>query len=282
MTQRMIFALSFLIVAPACVVEAPPSGEEPASGDDPARSVAAACDTMGWTQSCVVEETGDEGYQECVAMGLGLAWNSCRPVPQCEEMYRWDGGCCADEYNCCAGDLDCETPLVLSFDGAPVRYTSAMHGSFDLTGAGMTIASDWPTAATPWLVLDRDGNGSIDDGGELFGSATRLASGAFAGNGFAALAELDDNGDGRISPADDAWAALAVWRDNDSSRSSTPGELEPLTETRLLWIDLAYTVSPRCDDRGNCERERARFGYRDGDVTREGAIVDVHLAMRRL
>ena len=64
---------------------------------------------------------------------------------------------------------------------------------------GQCQSYDWPMANTPWLALDRDGNGAIEDGSELFGSGTRLASGARARNGFEALRELDSNGDGVVS-----------------------------------------------------------------------------------
>ena len=168
------------------------------------------------------------------------------------------------------------TPLVLSFDGAPVTLAASM-GAFDVDGT-MSVVTDWPTAATPWLALDRNGNGSIDDGSELFGSATVLRSGDRASNGFAALAELDTNGDGRITPEDAAWASLRLWSDADGDRVSSGRELIGLAARRLLWIDLAYTSARRCDARGNCEIERAAFGWADAaGAEHVGAIIDVHL-----
>ncbi|MBI4702602.1 MAG: hypothetical protein HY744_15890 [Deltaproteobacteria bacterium] len=47
----------------------------------------------------------------------------------------------------------------------------------------------------------------------------------------------------------------------------------------MTRLELGFVVAPRCDARGNCERERARFHWRDGRGTlREGAVVDVYLA----
>jgi hypothetical protein len=171
---------------------------------------------------------------------------------------------------------DCTTPLVLSFDRGPVDFAPAAASfDFDLTGTGTPVPTDWPTA------LDRDGDGRIGGGGELFGSATRLADGTLAVHGFAALRELDDDGDGRITPADKAWPRLVLWSDRDGDRASTPAEISPLAERRLLSIELAYTRDPRCDARGNCEIERATFRYLDeAGVERTGDIVDVHLARR--
>lgn len=175
---------------------------------------------------------------------------------------------------------DSITPLVLAFRGETVQFNTAVVASFDLTGT-MSVRTDWPTSTTPWLALDRNGNGRIDDGGELFGSATLLRSGEAASNGFAALAELDSNTDGRIDASDEMWAQLLVWSDVDSDRVSAVNELSPAAGRDLVAIDLDHVVDRRCDARGNCEVERGGFRYRDGRG-REllGAVVDVHLRLR--
>jgi hypothetical protein len=171
-----------------------------------------------------------------------------------------------------------DTPLVLSFDGAPVEYLADREHAFDLHGDASEV-TDWPTARTPWLALDRDGDGRIADGSELFGSMTVLSGGERATNGFAALRELDTNGDGRITPDDPGFSRLLVWSDRDGDRRSTPDELAPASTFELLSIDLDYVVDPRCDGRGNCEVERASFRFRDAaGVERTGAVIDVHLA----
>ena len=169
------------------------------------------------------------------------------------------------------------TPLVLSFDGAPVTFQASAR-AFAINGT-MSVATDWPTARTPWLALDRNSNGAIDDGGELFGSATLLKSGERATNGFLALRELDTDGDGQLTSADAGWSQLRLWNDGDSDRVSSTTELTGLGARRLVSIDLAYAVEKRCDDRGNCEVERAGFRYVDeSGVEKSGVIIDVHLA----
>lgn len=175
---------------------------------------------------------------------------------------------------------DSITPLVLAFRGEAVQFNTAVVASFDLTGT-MSVRTDWPTSTTPWLALDRNGNGRIDDGGELFGSATVLHTGEAASNGFAALAELDSNADGHIDANDEMWAQLLVWSDVDSDRVSAANELSSVAGRDLVAIDLDHVVDRRCDARGNCEVERGGFRYRDGRG-REllGAVVDVHLRLR--
>ncbi len=149
-----------------------------------------------------------------------------------------------------------------------------------MTGRKQSYAFDWPTASTPWLAIDRDGDGRIDGGAELFGSATRLASGRLAVNGFEALADADDNHDGRIDARDAIWTRLTIWTDANADRTSQADELAPAA-LRLEAINLGYRVTPRCDGRGNCERERGSFVYRDAaGLARTGAIVDIHLALR--
>ena len=172
------------------------------------------------------------------------------------------------------------TPLVLAFRGEAVQFNTAVAASFDLTGT-MSVVTDWPTSTTPWLALDRNGNGKIDDGGELFGSATLLPSGEPASNGFVALRELDSNQDGRVDGSDAEWGRLLVWSDVNSDRVATANELSAAGARELVAIDLGYTVDRRCDTRGNCEVERAGFRYRDGRGHElQGAVVDVHLRLR--
>lgn len=196
-------------------------------------------------------------------------------------------GCACEEKEQGANDLpsngqggsgqSSSTPLVLAFDDAPVTFGSNAGGAFDLVADGQCHGSDWPSARTPWLALDRDGNGSIDDGRELFGSAVRLANGTRARNGFEALRELDSNHDGVFDSNDDAFAKVVVWTDRDGDRRSTPGELMSLADAGVRAIGLSDRVERRCDVRGNCEGERSAFTTSAGG---RGAVIDVYLKTR--
>jgi hypothetical protein len=173
----------------------------------------------------------------------------------------------------------CNTPIVLAFGGNTVEFTQA-PGYFDLAGREQTVPTRWVSAATPWLALDRNGNGLIDDGSELFGSMTILGVGARAPNGFVALAALDDDGDGSITPLDASFDSLRLWRDADQDRKSEPSELTTLRDAGVLAIHLDYRNAPVCDD-GDCGVERARFDYRDEKGNRRsGEAIDVHFAPR--
>lgn len=249
-----------------------------------------------------VEESGQQGLTTTPQdAGAPDAGTECAPNTEdaCPEMCTTvgqvsypDGG--GQTFTVC-GSKSCDatghwgpcqppnTPLVLVFDGAPVQFSHGASASFDLAGAGREVAVDWPSARTPWLALDVDHDGRIDDGRELFGSMTRLPDGRRARNGFEALAALDANRDGRIDARDPAWKQLLVWADGNSDRRSEPRELTTVAERGLISIELAYRVEPRCTARGDCEVERARFSWRDGaGNVRTGEVVDVHLAEQRL
>lgn len=187
---------------------------------------------------------------------------------------------CQANFDTCAQDEGWGTPLVLRFDDTPVEMAAApADASFDIDGDGSCITHDWPTAATPWLALDRDLNGHIDDGSELFGSGTLLPGGERATQGFEALATLDTNGDGRITRQDARFEELVLWADEDGDKLSNFAEMPSASEVGLVSIDLSYRVDPVCDARGNCGVERASFTYLDDSGRlRTGEVVDLHLA----
>jgi hypothetical protein len=256
-----------------------------------------ACSEYAASRACETE-AGEAGTQFCDG-----TWGPCLASVQCmpgdsrccggwgEETGGSEGSDCqisedcllyggVPDWNTNHGEEDgCNTPLVLSFDGRPAELEPARAATFDLDVAGGCITTDWPAASTPWLALDVDGNGTIESGRELFGSGTRLRSGARAPHGFAALAELDDDGNGRIDASDEAFARLVLWGDQDGDRRSTFAEALPLAHHRILSIELGYRIDRQCDARGNCGVERATFHYVDehGDV-RQGEVVDLHLA----
>jgi hypothetical protein len=173
----------------------------------------------------------------------------------------------------------CETPLVVAFDGQPIDFAPASGDPFAFV-PGEPAATDWPTATTPWIALDLDGDGAITSGAELFGSSTVLANGSRASNGFAALAALDANGDGILDARDPMFARLVLWSDRNGDHRSTPDELRPLAST-VTSISLAFTLDPRCNQRDDCEGERAALHWRDAaGVDHVGAVVDVYIPRR--
>ncbi len=264
--HRIVPVLALFALVPACDKQSDAAEEMPC--DEAHFEASRECDNG--MQFC-----GTDVDSEVYAWGSCVASPACRPEDNeesnCEQCVLDSQGVPSINYDACGGD----TPLVMSFDGAAVEYGSGGR-PFEL---GRCAATDWPTSATPWLALDRDRSGQIDGGHELFGSATRLRGGGLADQGFAALAGLDANADGRISAEDPGFGELVLWADGDGDRRSTGLELQSLAAMGLVAIELGYTRDRRCDARDNCEVERAAFTWRDG-LGREhvGEVVDVHLA----
>ncbi len=179
---------------------------------------------------------------------------------------------CQDEFH----PPTCETPLVVAFDSQPIDFAPAGRDRFAFV-PGDPAATDWPTAVTPWIALDLDGDGAITSGAELFGSSTVLANGARALDGFAALAALDANLDGTLDARDPMFSRLVLWSDRNGDHRSTPDELRPLSST-VTAISLAFTTDARCNQRDDCEGERGTLRWRDAAGTDHvGAVVDVYI-----
>ncbi|TWI61018.1 hypothetical protein LZ24_03469, partial [Desulfobotulus alkaliphilus] len=136
---------------------------------------------------------------------------------------------------------------------------------FDLSGNGFREKTGWISPENGLLVLDRNGDGIINDGSELFGNWTLLESGYAAANGFYALADFDDNGDGFIDTNDAIFSDLRIWRDLDQDGFSDQGELFTLEELGIARLSVNYENSNFVDAAGNEHRQVGSFITESGE-----------------
>lgn len=143
-----------------------------------------------------------------------------------------------------AGDAALVDPLVLNFGGRAAEL-SDFRFEFDLDGDGQEDEMPGLAPGSGYLALDRDGNGVVDNGGELFGPRT--------GSGFGELAAYDQDGNGWIDEGDAIFERLSLWEVDAQG-----GRMSPLSDRGVGAIFL-----------GNLE---APFDLKDEANTLEGRI----------
>lgn len=192
------------------------------------------------------------------------------PPPTCDADY---------QYNPSSGECELMvSPIVADVLHDGFKLTSPEDGVlFDLDADGTPEQIAWTLRDSDdaWLAMDRNGNGRIDNGSELFGNFTPAyanePTGPRAANGFLALRFTEGPSYGRsradevIDQNDAIFPRLLLWRDANHNGISEPGELAPTATLGLVSVETLYKESRKKDRHGNEFRQRAKSVWTDGE-----------------
>ena len=175
------------------------------------------------------------------------------------DYHYWDLNLC----ECVLG----ASPIIIDLEGNGLHLTSATDGvTFDVMADGRPVKVAWTRqgSSDAILVLDRNHNGQIDSGAELFGNFTAQPDppDGKEKNGFLALAVFDHprhggNGDGQITEEDAIYADLRLWIDANHDGLAQPEELTTLAAHGVRALSLRYVTSEKKDEFGNVFRFRS-------------------------
>lgn len=161
-------------------------------------------------------------------------------------------------------------PLVLDLSGRGIATTGVEAGvQFDLTGDGQVEQVSFVTGDSWFLALDRNGNGQIDNGLELFGDQ------GGATHGFAELARYDGNTDGVIDAGDEVFAQLRLFQIGSDGTQT----LKTLEAAEVTAIELGYQNTRKALNVYDSVAQVGQFQRADGST---GEASDVLLGYRAL
>jgi hypothetical protein len=181
--------------------------------------------------------------------------------------------CMSRDFSCVrkseeSGSVKLLDPLVINFDGLAAELDGTRL-AFDLDADGKAESVAGLGAASGYLAIDRNGDGCVNDGSELFGTCS--------GDGFADLAALDSDGNHWIDEADAAYDTLRVWQRDENGQSTLTG----LREHGVGALYLGSSETPfslKDDDNRLLGQVRASGIYLNEDGS-AGTLQQIDLAV---
>lgn len=141
-------------------------------------------------------------------------------------------------------------PLVISLDSNPVSV-SDQKWKFDIDGDGNLDSISMLSKGSGFLAFDRNQDGIINDGSELFGAAT--------GNGFQELSQYDEDGNGWIDEYDSIFSKLSVWLKDDAGNDRLMS-LKDANVGAIYLASMATNFSLKSDEDNSYNAEVTRTG----------------------
>lgn len=167
-----------------------------------------------------------------------------------------------------SGTVVLRDPLVINFDGKAVELADTRF-NFDLDADGNAESIHGLARGSAFLVLDRNGDGRINDGREVFGAGS--------GDGFADLALLDDDKNHWIDEADAAFASLQAWS-RDAEGKDCLSSLKACG-VGALYLGAAETPFALKDEGNRLRGEVRASGIYLREDGRAGTLQQVDLAV---
>jgi len=165
-----------------------------------------------------------------------------------------------------------QTPIVLDLDGNGIQTVNVKNGvTFDIDNDGKVERTGWVARGDGLLVRDLNGDGTINNGGELFGSGTVLRNGTKAKDGYEAMRDLDTNLDGILNTNDAAFSQLAVWADSNGNGVTDAGEMKRLSDLGITSLSLTSTASAEVNN-GNLIGLMGSYTTSDGTTHTMGDV----------
>ncbi|WP_298029534.1 calcium-binding protein [uncultured Campylobacter sp.] len=162
-------------------------------------------------------------------------------------------------------------PIVIDFNKNGVTSTRLDNTVyFDHDNNGFAEATAWVEKDDGLLALDKNNNGKIDNGNELFGNHT-ISNTAYgytdkkATNGYEALKAYDLNGDNAIDEKDEIFNKLKIWKDKNSNGITDEGELSSLADNNIKSIDLNYKEIA-INENSNTVKQSSKVTLKDGST----------------
>ena len=166
-------------------------------------------------------------------------------------------------------DID---PIIIDLNKNGITSTKLNNTIyFDHDNNNFKEASSWIDKGDAFLALDKNNNGLIDNGNELFGNHT-ISNTRFkytnnkATNGYEALKTYDLNGDNVIDSKDEIYDKLVLWKDSNQNAITDKGELIKLKDSGIVSIDLNYK-NINTDEKGNTIKQSSTITFEDGTTT---------------
>lgn len=162
-------------------------------------------------------------------------------------------------------------PLVLNFNGNAAELSSGSF-EFDLDSDGEAEEMRFLAGGSGFLAIDRNNDGVINDGSELFGTKS--------GNGFADLAAYDEDGNQFIDENDSVYSQLRIYN-KDAQGNDLVSTLAE-NDVGAIYLDNEETPFTIKDENNETLAQVRRSGVFLKESGGVGTVQQVDLATRSL